>query len=239
MAECPPPPDPVIIGAAQLYCADWRDVPVPASGQQRMHLISDAPYEAATHAAGVIRNRGGRAGRQALTYAAVAEAERQELARRAVALGCRWALIFCQLEGAVAWRAALEAAGARWKMAMPWIKPNAAPKFNAQGPAIGYELMALAWCRSGHARWQAGGKRGVYTQPIEMRGRVHPQQKPLALMADLIADFTAPGDLVWDPYMGSGTTGVAALAAGRRFIGCEKEPARFAVAVSRIGAVAG
>jgi DNA modification methylase len=43
-----------------------------------------------------------------------------------------------------------------------------------------------------------------------------------------------PGHLVLDPFMGSGTTGVAAVAHGRRFIGIEKDPAYFDIAVRRI-----
>lgn len=237
MAEALAAPGAVRIGSAWLYRADWREIALPAAApERRLHLIADPPYEPSTHLAGVVRNRGGRAGHAVLGFAPISAAERAELAARAVAEGCRWALLFCQLEGAIAWRQALEQAGAKWKMAMPWVKPNAAPKFNAQGPAIGYELIALAWCRGGHARWQAGGKRGVYTRPIEMRGRVHPAQKPVALMADLIADFTAPGDLVWDPYMGSGTTGVAAIAAGRHFVGCERDPVHFQAAEARLRA---
>jgi site-specific DNA-methyltransferase (adenine-specific) len=53
-------------------------------------------------------------------------------------------------------------------------------------------------------------------------------------MADLVALFTNPGELIADAFMGSGTTGVAALQAGRRFVGIEKNPAHFDVACRRI-----
>lgn len=49
----------------------------------------------------------------------------------------------------------------------------------------------------------------------------HPTQKPVEVMRWLIETATKPGDTVLDPYMGSGTTGVAALQAGRKFIGIE------------------
>ena len=52
----------------------------------------------------------------------------------------------------------------------------------------------------------------------------HPNEKPLALMKKLVDLFTQPGELVCDPYMGSGTTGVACLSNGRRFIGIERDP---------------
>lgn len=69
--------------------------------------------------------------------------------------------------------------------------------------------------------------------------KVHPTQKPLALMDYLIRTFTDPGDVVLDNAMGSGTTGVAAARAGRRFIGIEERPDYFAAAVARIQAARG
>jgi DNA modification methylase len=64
--------------------------------------------------------------------------------------------------------------------------------------------------------------------------RDHPTQKPVALMAWSILQAGAmPGDLVCDPYMGSGTTGVASLRLGRRFCGVEIEPQYFEIAVAR------
>jgi DNA modification methylase len=60
----------------------------------------------------------------------------------------------------------------------------------------------------------------------------HPNEKPAALMGWLIAKL--PGLLILDPFAGSGTTGVAALAEGRSFIGIEKDAAYHAVAVARL-----
>jgi DNA modification methylase len=59
-------------------------------------------------------------------------------------------------------------------------------------------------------------------------------QKPVGLMRELVALFTSPGESVLDPFMGSGTTGVAATAMGRRFIGIEREPRYFDIACRRI-----
>lgn len=65
----------------------------------------------------------------------------------------------------------------------------------------------------------------------------HPTEKPIRLMQQWIEQSTSPGDLVIDPFMGSGTTGVAALRAGRRFIGIEIELKWFAVAERRLTAL--
>lgn len=63
---------------------------------------------------------------------------------------------------------------------------------------------------------------------------VHPTQKPVALMEYLIRTYTNPGDTVLDFTMGSGTTGVACVNTGRRFIGVERDADYFAVAERRI-----
>ena len=65
-------------------------------------------------------------------------------------------------------------------------------------------------------------------------GREHPTQKPLSLMTWCVLNFTESGDTVLDPFMGSGTTGVACVQTGRNFIGIEIDPTYYAIAERRI-----
>ena len=58
--------------------------------------------------------------------------------------------------------------------------------------------------------------------------------KPVALMSDLLG-LSQPGEVILDPFMGSASTGVAALQMGRRFVGIEAEPTYFETACRRIG----
>ena len=67
---------------------------------------------------------------------------------------------------------------------------------------------------------------------------LHPAQKPVALLEYLIRTYTNEGETVLDFTMGSGSTGVAALNTGRRFIGIEKDPAYFAIAEGRLAQAA-
>lgn len=62
----------------------------------------------------------------------------------------------------------------------------------------------------------------------------HPTQKPVALMEYLIRTYTNPGQLVLDNTMGSGTTGVACMNTGRRFIGIERDDVYFDTCIKRI-----
>jgi len=66
-------------------------------------------------------------------------------------------------------------------------------------------------------------------------GKVHPTQKPVALMEYLIRTYTHEGETVLDFTMGSGTTGVACKNLGRKFIGIELDQGYFDIAVKRIG----
>ena len=66
--------------------------------------------------------------------------------------------------------------------------------------------------------------------------RVHPTQKPIAVMRQAINWAATDAQTILDPFMGSGTTGVAAVQMGRDFIGIEREPKYFDIACKRIQA---
>ena len=80
------------------------------------------------------------------------------------------------------------------------------------------------------------GKRfNVWRQPCQKSNQSgHPAPFPEALARDHILSWSNPGDVVLDPFMGSGTTGVAAVEQGRRFIGIERERRYFDIACERI-----
>ncbi len=68
-------------------------------------------------------------------------------------------------------------------------------------------------------------------------GKLHPTQKPEALLARVLLAASDQGDLVLDPFFGSGTTGAVAKRLGRSFIGIERDPAYAAAARARIAAI--
>ncbi|KQP37585.1 DNA methyltransferase [Pseudorhodoferax sp. Leaf274] len=88
----------------------------------------------------------------------------------------------------------------------------------------------MAWCS-----WDANARVLTY-DPLargDYRDKQHPTQKPVAVMAWAI-QHAGKADLILDPYMGSGSTGVAAIKLGRKFIGIEREPRYFDIACRRI-----
>lgn len=143
-----------------------------------------------------------------------------------------------------------------------WVKPNPPPNLSCRyfthatetviwaaksGKSkhhFDYQLMRrMAGGRQMKSFWPEFGRNGdephdVWVEAPPANGEKshgkHPTQKPVALLERIVLASTADGALILDPFMGSGTTGVAAIRHGRRFVGIELEPGYVAVAARRI-----
>lgn len=82
--------------------------------------------------------------------------------------------------------------------------------------------------------WVFGLCRGKERLKDENGIKAHPTQKPLKLIQQVVLTASNKGDLVFDPFMGSGTTAVVAEALGRKWIGIERDEKYVALAQSRI-----
>ena len=137
-----------------------------------------------------------------------------------------------------------------------WRKTNPMPNFRGRRFTNAHET--LIWCaRSKEARYTFNYEamkalndelqmRSDWLIPLcggpeRLRGgdgrKAHPTQKPEALLHRVLLASTRPGEVVLDPFFGSGTTGAVAKLLGRRFIGIERDPAYVALARRRIAAV--
>jgi site-specific DNA-methyltransferase (adenine-specific) len=125
-----------------------------------------------------------------------------------------------------------------------WASPTRsrplAHRFNYRDMKVvnGGKQMRDLWAIS--ERPAPGGEQVVWALPTpgpreKLHGR-HPTQKPLALLERVIGASAAPGDLVIDPFAGSGTTGVAAVRAGCRFLGVERDDEYVRLAAQRLRA---
>src|SRR5207247_168993 len=139
-----------------------------------------------------------------------------------------------------------------------WRKTNPMPNFRGRRFTNAHETMIWAAREAGgkgytfnYEALKAGNEdiqvRSDWTLPLctgeeRLKGsdgkKLHPTQKPEALLARVILSSSRPDDLVLDPFCGSGTTGAVAKRLGRRFIGIEREAAYAAAAQARIAAVA-
>lgn len=104
---------------------------------------------------------------------------------------------------------------------LAWVKPDAPPSMGN---------VELAW-----TNFNKTSRHIVQSISATNRERVgHPTQKPLRVMKWVIQNYTREGDTILDPFMGSGTTGVACAQLNRNFIGIEINPSYFEIAQRRI-----
>jgi site-specific DNA-methyltransferase (adenine-specific) len=124
----------------------------------------------------------------------------------------------------------LQAGGWVWRGVVPWAKKTARPQMGRFSAQCEY----VVWGSAGPmpTEREVGCLPGFYefAYPSD---REHITQKPVDLMRAMV-EIAPPGALVLDPFMGSGTTGVAAVVSGRRFIGCEQSDEYFAIACRRL-----
>jgi len=115
-----------------------------------------------------------------------------------------------------------------------WATPNA----KAKGYTFNYEAMKAA---NDDVQMRSDWLFPICSGSERLKGddgkKVHPTQKPEALLARILMASTKPGDVVLDPFFGSGTTGAVAKRLGRHFVGIEREQDYIDAAAERIAAV--
>ncbi len=123
---------------------------------------------------------------------------------------------------------------------MVWHKTNPVPKFRKAGFLNSYELIVCMWNKK--HKWNFGKQSEMHNfieSPICMgtervKHPSHPTQKPVRILQHIIRIATDPDDVVFDPFMGVGSTGVAALKLERNFVGIEVDTAYFTIAEKRL-----
>jgi site-specific DNA-methyltransferase (adenine-specific) len=213
----------------------WQDSPLDECD----HVISDPPYGKHTHK-GIVRRHGGERGIETAEKLSFEPVEPSDITAPLIDVALRWVVLFCEVEAVGGYA---RAAGKRWIRGGISIRKNPTPQFSGDRPGQWGDCLAIMH-RAGRKRWNGGGLSGKWfagqagfpSDNVPYEPRLHETQKPLSLMLDLVAAFTDPGELVWDPYCGSGTTGVACLRLGRRFIGHEMQPHYAKVAAERLEA---
>lgn len=196
--------EPVTIGNATLYLGDCRDI-LPTI-QSSAVMISDVPY-------GVSYSSGWDNKFRGVTIANDTTTE----ARDAVLdIWSGPAIIF-----------------GSWKVP----KPNGVKALLVwEKGTVGMGDLSIPWFPNTEEIYIIGdgweGSRTTSVLKYPVRNEFHPTEKPVDLMRHLVSRCVS--EIVLDPFMGSGSTGVAALLEGRKFIGCEVEPKYFDIACKRI-----
>jgi site-specific DNA-methyltransferase (adenine-specific) len=214
-----------VIGDATLYLGDCREV--LECFPEVDHIITDPPYSANTHKMAKT-NKGAGHGVSLVTFEALTGDEFDRVMRLCLRACYGWVIATCDYKHAARWYES-----ENFVRLGAWVKPNPMPQISADRPAQGFETVLILHTGIGKKTWNRGGGAGVWTFPVHSGSEV-PTQKPLGLVSALVDDFTQPGETIADPFMGSGTTGVAAIQQGRSFVGIEQDEKHFDIACRRI-----
>lgn len=239
--------------AVTLYHGDCLEVLPTLADKSIDHVITDPPYDEHTHSKQRVggsdapkRNGRGDTVLRAsfsrskdLGFEAMDHETLWVVCREAARLTRRWVLIYSNIELADTWRTALVSNGLEYIRTGAWIKRGCTPQFTGDRPAQGFEAITIAHPK-GRKRWNGGGRVAVWSHSIVLNKftgdtrRVHTTQKPIELMRELVSLFTDPGELVLDPFAGSGTTARACKDLGRRCILIEREEKYCEIAAKRM-----
>jgi len=133
-----------------------------------------------------------------------------------------------------------------FRYSMAWVKNNKTGHLNAGLMPMRNKEDIIVFGKPGHQKTAVFNVPDGFPQPSDVlvcpheRGNnqqgknYHVTQKPVLLMGHLLLMYSNPGDLILDSFMGSGSTGVAAMKLGRRFVGIEKDEKFFSTACQRL-----
>ena len=222
---------PVIIGNATLYLGDCRSI-LPGKDDID-HIITDPPYSQRTHARHDIiaaKDRPDGADRATLGYSALSVEDAERLC--GLLGGCPgWIVWMTDHTLAPTIERKLSQLGRYVFPPVPYHHPGRSVRMCGDGPSSWTDWLIVSRTAA-QIKW--GTLRGGYVAGEGWNDKERMGGKPTRLMQLVVQDYSRPGDLVCDPFMGAGTTGVACAREGRRFIGIEIDPAAFDIACRRI-----
>ena len=213
-----------IADGVTLYLGDAREV-VPSVGRVDA-VVTDPPYNFSTSCSGVKHNFWGDAVNSAFWFSAMFE-----LYVKAIGTG-RPGIIwqFLNWKTFIPLQKAVWDAGLKFDSLLVWDKEWIGPG-GSVGLRPSYELVALI--AVGDATLANRGLPDIWRcQWASQRPNGHPAEKPVNLFKRIVTN--TPGSIILDPFMGSGTAGVAAVQLGRSFVGVEIESNYFDIACRRI-----
>lgn len=192
-------------------------------------VISDPPFSEKTHAGHDGLSTGGNDGaeRKKLGYKAWTEVEVAKVCKLLPVKG--WCCILTDHVLARVWEAEMKKIGRCVFYPIPLIVKGRSVRLSGDGPSSWTDWMVPSRTKT-ESKW--GTLPGLYEGN---RGSIeHMGGKPLNAMCRIVEDYSRPGDTVLDFCMGAGTTAIACLRTGRKFIGIEKDPEHFETARQRI-----
>lgn len=203
-----------------LYHADCREVMSGMGDGSVAAVLTDPPYTDRTHA-NAKTNKGRGHGTKAIHFDAFTDEDLRASLAECGRVSNGWVVATLDYRHAVEFDVS-PPDGLKCQRLGVWVKPNPTPQITGDRPAQGWEAIAYLHRAKGRSKWNGGGVHGNYIANV-VQGEGHPTAKPLPMLQDMVRKSTNPGDTVFDPFAGSGTTLRAALDEGRKAIGVELE----------------
>lgn len=221
----------VIIGDARLLLGDCLDI-MPTLGKVDA-VITDPPYSARCHAghdAGSSDAKDG-ASRSMLGYSALTGEDVATLAEAYAECCDGWIVWMTDSVLALPVRTALEKVGRYAFAPLPFYQAGRSVRLSGDGPSSWTDWIIVARTKA-QMKW--GTLPGGYIAGPGWNDKARMGGKPTLLMDALVSDYSRAGQIVLDTHMGAGTTGVASIRTGRKFIGIEIDSDAFDIACKRI-----
>lgn len=127
-------------------------------------------------------------------------------------------------------RSGMKLAGFRYSQMIIWLKNQ--PVMSRKDYLSQYELIAYGWF--GKHKMERSKSKNVIYYPRPSKSKLHPTQKPVGLLRRIIPDSTKVGDIIYDPFLGSGSTAIACEHLGRKCIGIELDEAYVQTVLTRL-----
>lgn len=225
-----------------LYHGDCLEWLTEQEDQSVDCVITDPPFDARTHSmarsnrAGYGTSAGGNrvlSGGSDVRFEALDHEAQLTLFAELGRITRRWVVSNVATDTVFRFEVEQPPAGLKVLRIGAWVKTNPMPIISADRPAMGWEPIAYMHRVDVKPTWNGGGRAANFVLPTS-QGSGHPTQKPLGMVADWVRLFTNPGDLILDPFAGSGTTLRAAKDEGRRCVAWEAREDFCEIAAKRL-----
>lgn len=202
-----------------IYHGDAFQLMPTLAPRQAALVLTDIPYGPDTQK-GARTNKAGMGDKSPIGFGAFTEEQVLQAFWEFSRLSYRWVVSTVDWQHALPLKKYAQEVDLRFIRTCTWVKTNGMPQKTADRPAQGSETIVYMHDEETPLRWHGGGRHGNFYGPV-VRETGHPTEKPRWMISQLIQLFTDPGDLVIDPFMGSGTVLRCAKDLGRRAIGIE------------------
>ena len=220
----------------KIYCGDCLDLMKEMPDKSVDLVLTDPPYSEKTHIGMRSMQKDGHAV-STIDFESINESQLMEIFNEIGRVSKAWVVSF------IDWRHAAKLEehppkNLEYVRTGIWVKPNGMPQLTADRPSTGWESISFLHRSDIKKEWNGGGRSSVFIYNNVRAGRFvanfHPCEKPLGLVQELLDLFSTPGDIILDPFLGSGTTAIVCNVTNRKYIGIEKDPKYCDIAAKRI-----